>query len=246
MRSQTRVLPRYRWRVRGHSALPILSNEKGFLGQECCGSTGNLPQKEAEAALTWKPELCRHRKKQSSNKAISASRLIEMMLNLTVGNKKQTENSDLWANTGSCRARTSESSHLDMSRTSPAPASFAWREKIHTQRIRPRRNIWPLAAFWLNYSTGLSLENATAVLCCNYVIQWWGWKQRVCCYNCGKQKQLGNQTAEESSWCNKGIAAWRTKAHPNSAILTGRIWKGNDGFSRKALPKNESSAILSL
>lgn len=34
-------------------------------------------------------------KKQSSDKAISVSRLIDTILNLTVGNKKQTGNSDL-------------------------------------------------------------------------------------------------------------------------------------------------------
>ena len=138
---------------------------------EASGRTGNLPQKKAEAACTWKPELSRHRKKQTSDKAISVSRLTDMILNLTAGKKKQTENSDLWANTGSCRELTSESSHLDMSRMSSAPASFAWREKIRTQRIRPCRNTWPLAAYWLNYSTGPSLENAITVLCRSHVIQ---------------------------------------------------------------------------
>lgn len=176
MRSQTRVLPRYWWRVWNHSALPILSNEKRtprteMLWKHQVGQAISH-KKKAEAARTWKPELSRHRKKQTSDKAISVSRLRDVILNLTVGNKKQIEDSDLWANTGSCREHTSESSHLDMSRMSSAPASFAWREKIHTQRIRPCRNTWPFAAYWLNYSSGSSLENAIMVLCRSYVIQW--------------------------------------------------------------------------
>lgn len=66
----------------------------------------------------------------------------------------------------------------------------------------------------------------------------------MCCYNCSKQKQPANQTAEKPFWCNKLISARRTKAHPNSAILTEKIWKGNDRFSREAPPRNNSSAIL--
>lgn len=65
---------------------------------EASGRTSNLPpKKRGEEAPSWKAELSRHRKKWSSNKAISVSRLIDTILNLTAGNKK-TKESELWAN----------------------------------------------------------------------------------------------------------------------------------------------------
>lgn len=61
-----------------------------------------------------------------------------------------------------------------------------------------------------------------------------------------KSNQEAKLQEKKNSWCYEWISAWRTKSHPNSAILTESTQKGNDGFSSTsdALAMSNSGALL--